>query len=228
MSAAHETDLVARLGRLDVCTVSDALDALGLAGVVTGLRPLWEGARAVGRAVTMRLAEGPPPPGAPKVHLGSAAIEASGPQSVIVVDNEGRLGMGSWGGLLSLAASVRGVAGVVSDGACRDVDEARELRFPVFARGVVAHTARQRAHEASVGTPVRLVDTTVHPGDLILADGSGVVVVPVEDAERILETAERIASREAGMAADLRAGTPVSHVLGGSYEDMLSRKDAPS
>ena len=225
MSAPEENHLVVRLGRLDVCVVSDALDTLGLAGVVTGLGPLWEGARAVGRAVTMRLAEGPPPPGAPKVHLGSAAIEASGPQDIIVVDNAGRLGMGSWGGLLSLAASLRGVAGVISDGACRDVDEARELRFPVFARGVVAHTARQRAHETSVGTPVRLMDTTVHPGDLILADGSGIVVLPAGDAERIVETAERIVAREARMAADLRAGAPVSHVLDASYEDMLSGND---
>jgi regulator of RNase E activity RraA len=224
MSRATDAGLVARLRRLDVCTVSDALDALGLDGVVDGLGPLWEGARAAGRAVTMRMAEGPPPPGAPKVHLGSAAVESSGPDDVIVIDNDGRGGMGSWGGLLSVAASVRGVAGVVSDGACRDVDEARELGFPVFARGVVARTARQRAHEESWGQPVSLIGTPVHPGDLIIADGSGVIVLAVGDAERIVATAEGIAARESRMQADLRAGTPVSQVLGGSYEDMLSSR----
>ena len=222
MSRAPGVDLVERLRRLDVCTVSDALDALGLQGVVAGIEPLWEGARTVGRAVTMRLAEGAPPPGAPKVHLGSAAIEASGPDDVIVIDNGGRLGMGSWGGLLSLAASVRGVAGVVSDGACRDVDEARQLRFPVFARGVVAHTARQRAHEAAVGTPIQLAGTRVSAGDIVIADGSGVVVLAADQAEQVVARAESIAAREERMQADLRAGVPVSQVLGGSYEDMLS------
>lgn len=222
MSAAAATDVVERLRALDVCTVSDALDALGLDGVVAGIGPMWEGARTVGRAVTMRLAEGPRPPEAPKRHLGSTAIEASGPGHVIVIDNGGRVGMGSWGGLLSLAASLRGVAGVVSDGACRDVDEARELGFPVFARAPVARTARERAHEVAVGEPVELGGTTVSPEDVVVADGSGVVVLPADRVEEVVAKAESIAAREARMQADLRAGTPVSQVLGGAYEDMLS------
>lgn len=225
MSTTADADLVGRLKKLDVCTVSDALDALGLDGVVAGIAPVWEGACVAGRAVTMLLAEGPPPAGAPKVHLGSAAVEAAGPDDVIVIDNGGRLGMGSWGGLLSVAASVRGVAGVISDGACRDVDEARELGFPVFARGVVAHTARQRAHQAAVGTPVRLGSTTVNPGDLVLADGSAVVVLAAGEARKVVDKAEFIAAREARMQADLRSGVPVSQVLGRSYEDMLSSPD---
>lgn len=223
MSQPVTADLVERLRRLDVCTVSDALDALGIAeGVIAGISPLWEGARTAGRAVTMQLAEGPPPPGAPKVHLGAAAIEASGPDDVIVVDNGARLGMGSWGGLLSLAASLRQVAGVISDGACRDADEARELRFPLFARGAVPRTARRRAHEAAVGTPVSLAGTRVVPGDIVIADASGVVVIAAGQAEQVVAKAESIAAREARMQADLRAGVPVSQVLGGSYEDMLS------
>lgn len=226
MSRAGERELVGRLDRLDVCTVSDALDALGLDGVVTALRPVWEGARAVGRAVTVRMCEGPPPPGARKVHLGSAAVEASGSGDVIVIDNAGRLGMGAWGGLLSVAASVRGVAGVVADGACRDVDEARELEFPVFARAPVARTARGRAHEQSWGGPVELAGVAVHPGDLVLADASGVAVLGVHQAARVVATAEEIAAREARMQADLRAGVPVSRVLGRSYEDMLSAPEA--
>jgi regulator of RNase E activity RraA len=171
----------------------------------------------------MKLAEGPPPADAPKVHLGSAAVEASGPGEVIVIDNGGRLGMGSWGGLLSVAASVRGIAGVVTDGACRDVDEARELRFPVFARGAVPRTARRRVHEASWGEPVSVGSVRVAPGDVVMADGSGVVVLPAAQAERVVAAAERIAEREQRMQADLRAGTPVSQVLGRSYEDMLSQ-----
>jgi 4-hydroxy-4-methyl-2-oxoglutarate aldolase len=217
------TDLVNRLSRLDVCAISDALDALGIDGqVVDGLAPVWEGAKVVGVAVTTALVEGPPPPDAPPVHLGARAIEASPPGAVIVIDNGGRDSMGSWGGLLSAAAARRGVAGVITDGACRDVDEARELGFAVFARKGAVRTARGRVHESSCGAPVSLAGVPVRPGDIVAADGSGVVVIPAEQAESVCERAEYIARREAAMLASLRAGQTVSAVLGGSYEHLLS------
>lgn len=214
-------ELVARLTPLDVCCVSDALDALGLEGIVDGLAPVWEGAKLVGRAVTTKLLPGSPPPGSPPVHLGARAIEAADPGDVIVVDNGGRATMGSWGGLLALAASLRGVAGVVLDGACRDVDEARELRFPAFARGGAVRTARARVYEESCGEPVWLSGVAVHPGDIVMADGSGVAVLAAGEAERVVERAEQIARREQAMQERLRAGDRVSEVLGASYEHML-------
>ena len=214
-------DLVERLATLDVCSVSDAMDALSIEGAVSGLVPLWEGARVVGRAVTVRLAEGPPPPGAPAVHLGAAAIEASSPGDVIVVDNAGRTGMGGWGGLLTLAASLRGVGGVVVDGACRDVDEARELRFPTFAHRGVQRTARGRVHEAATGEPVQLAGIPVATGDIVMADGSGVVCLPAARAAEVVARAEQIRDRERDMQRALTAGTAVSRVLGGDYERML-------
>lgn len=214
--------VVERLARLDVCCISDAMDALGIRnGVVSGLRPVWEGARLTGRAVTTKLAAGPPPVGAPPVHLGARAIEAAGPGDVIVIDNAGRDTMGSWGGLLCSAAALRGIAGVVTDGACRDVDEARELRFAVFAKTGAAQTARGRVHEESCGTLVTLAGITVNPGDVVAADGSGVLVIPADDADRVARRAEDIARREAAMLASLRSGAAVSEVLGASYEHLL-------
>lgn len=214
-------ELVARLSPLDTCCVSDALDALGLDGAVDGLHPVWEGAKVVGRAVTTKLEPGTAPAGSPPVHLGARAIEAADPGDVIVIDNGGRATMGSWGGLLALAASIRGVAGVVLDGACRDVDEARDLQFPAFARGGAMRTARARVYEASCGEPVALGGVPVHPGDIVMADGSGVVVLAAADAERVVERAQQIARREQAMAERLRAGDQVSAVLGASYEHML-------
>jgi 4-hydroxy-4-methyl-2-oxoglutarate aldolase len=222
MTTPMPLDVVTRLARLDVCCLSDAMEALGLpSGVVDGLQPVWEGAKLTGRAVTTRLALGPPPPGTPPVHLGARAIEAADVGDVIVIDNGGREAMGSWGGLLSSAAALRDVAGVVTDGCCRDVDEARALGFAVFARAGAVRTARGRVHEESSGTPVSLSGVTVNPGDVVAADGSGVVVIPADHAEAVAVRAERIAHREAGMLASLRAGTPVSEVLGASYEHLL-------
>jgi 4-hydroxy-4-methyl-2-oxoglutarate aldolase len=213
---------VGRLRALDTCAVSDALDALGLDGVIEGISPRWEGARAAGRAVTMQLAAGSPPADQPKVHLGVRAILSAAPGDVIVVANAGRLGMGSWGGLLSVAARQHGLAGVVTDGACRDVDEARELHFPVFARAAAARTARGRVHEESCNEPVRIGSLTVRSGDLVLADGTAVVIVPADQAAAVLDQAEQIAARESAMADEIRGGADLPGVLGIRYEEMLA------
>ena len=215
------TSLLDRLAALDVCSLSDAMDALGVEGVVDGLNPLWEGAKVAGYAVTMKLAEGPAPATDTPVHLGARAVGQAGPGRVIVVDNGGRDTMGSWGGLLSQAAAAQGVAGVVTDGACRDVDEARGLRFPVFARRGAVRTARARVHEVSTGEPVALAGVTVNPGDVVAADGSGVVVIPAADAERVIEKAEALLAREQTMLAALQAGVPAVEVLDGTYENAL-------
>ncbi|WP_432824604.1 RraA family protein [Dactylosporangium sp. CA-092794] len=217
--------VVSRLRELDTCVLSDALDALSLSGVVDGIRPVWEGATVAGRAYPVRMAEGPAPRDAPPVHLGARAIAACGPDDVIVVANEGRTAMGAWGGLLSAAATHRGVAGVVVDGACRDVDEARGLGFPVFARASTVRTARGRAHELASGVPVTIAGVAVAPGDYVVADGTGVVVIAAEHVERVLERAGAIVGKEAGMQAALRDGRGVTEVLGGAYEHMLSGED---
>jgi regulator of RNase E activity RraA len=173
----------------------------------------------VGRAVTTALAEGPAPAGG--AHLGARAIETAESGDVIVIDNNGRTEMGAWGGLLSVAARRKGVGGIVVDGACRDVDEAREMGLAVFGRAGVCRTARGRVHEASVGEPVSLCGVLVHPGDVIVADASGIVVVPATRLDDVLTQAERIAAREAAMVRRLRDGEQPSLVLGAKYEEML-------
>jgi regulator of RNase E activity RraA len=219
------SNLVERLGRLDTCSVSDALDKLGLSGAVTGLAPLTLTTRVAGRVGTVKL--GPPMEDLPKRHLGAGAIMAAAAGDVIVVEHRGRLDVSGWGGLLSRAAKRRGIAGVIIDGACRDVDESRELGLPVFARAAVPLTARGRIAEHSFGEPIAIAGIIVRPGDLVLADGSGVVFVEAARAETIIAAAEDIAGREAAMAAAIDRGEPVDQVMAGNYEDML-RRDAHS
>lgn len=215
--------LTARLRELDSCVVSDACDVHGLSPVLTRLKPMWEGARVAGRVVTVQLAEVSPDRRPPPVHLGVRAIQSCGPGDVIVIANDGRTGMGGWGGLLSLAATSAGVGGVVLDGACRDVDEARDLKFPVFALSGVVRTARGRVHEIATGDPVAIGEVTVSTGDFVIADGSGVVVLPHDRAAEIVATAEGLKDREDALAAQLRNGAPPAEVLGGGYEKMLVR-----
>lgn len=210
---------------LDTCVISDAIDALGgpdsgFGRVLAGSTATWAGARALGWAVTMKLEEGPAPAGS--VHLGVRAIALAQPGNVIVVDAGGTTAAGSWGGLLSTAASVRGVGGVLSSGAIRDIDEARELSFPVFGSGGTPRTARGRCHEVSCGEPVRIDGFQVAAGDLIAADGTGVVAVPRARARAVLDKAVELARRESGMRDALLKGADPVRVLGGGYEDMLT------
>ena len=216
-------DPVKRLQRLDVCAVSDAMDKLGLPPSVSGLTQQSTQKRIAGQVVTYKLvpaAQVPPHEGAPR-HLGTTAIEAAQPGNVIVIEQRTGLDAGSWGGILSLAAQLRQVAGVVVDGPVRDIDEARAYDFPVYARGLTARTARSRVAEAFTNQPLRIGEVTVCPGDYVIADASGVVFIAAADIERVLKAAEMIVGREAAMAQALRAGQPVSQVMGADYEHML-------
>ncbi|WP_153101866.1 RraA family protein [Paraburkholderia hayleyella] len=233
----HEDDYTRRLKRLDCCAVSDALDKLGLAGTVTGLPQRSGTQRIAGRAVTVKLIEakahaaaqaaqaanvtGGSVSTAPR-HLGTTAIEFAGPGDVIVVEQHTGLDAGSWGGILSLGASLRGIEGVIADGPVRDIDEARQYGFPVFARALTAFTARNRVAEAGTNVPVSVGTVSVSPGDYVIADNSAVIFIAVQHIERVLTAAEHIAGKEAAMAKKLLNGVPIAQVMGADYEYMLA------
>jgi 4-hydroxy-4-methyl-2-oxoglutarate aldolase len=215
-------DLRQRLAQLDSCIVSDALDRLGLAGVAAGLARLSTDTRLAGRVLTVKLetANGR----LAERHLCTAAIEASTAGDIIVVEHHSRTDCAGWGGLLSRAALVKKVQGVIVDGLCRDIDEGRELGFPIFARGVIPSTARGRIIETDFNCPITVGDITVHPGDWVIADGSGVVFLAADQIEAVLDQAEKLLAREATLLKDIEAGIPVSKVMSSTYEHM-TRKD---
>lgn len=218
---ASMPDFTARLQSLDSCAVSDALDKLGLPGAVTGILRLSTERRIAGRVLTVKLdrAEGR----TNTRHLCTAAIEAAQPGDIICVEQRTGIDAASWGGNLSLGAQMRQLAGVIVDGPVRDIDESRQLGFPVFARCATARTARGRIVEVATGEPITVGDVTVAPGDYVVADASAVVFIRQADIGRVLEAAEAIAAKEAAMAAALRQGKPIGEVMGASYEHMLKR-----
>jgi len=215
-----------RLKRLDCCAVSDALDKLGIASqVAAGLEQRATTRRIAGplrRLIRRHQPVGDHRAGPPR-HLGTTAIEAAQPGDVIVVEQRTGLDAGCWGGILTLGAKVRGIAGVVADGPVRDIDEARAYDFPVYCRSLTARTARGRVAELECNQPVTIGEVQVQPGDYVVADASGVAFVPRADAERVLDAAEAIAAKEAAMAKSLLGGRPISEVMGGNYEHMLEK-----
>lgn len=213
-----------RLSGLDSCAVSDALDRMGLPGAVTGIGPLTVTQKVTGRVVTVKLgAASSNRETESRHHLGTRAIEAASPGNIIVVEQRTGIVAGCWGGVLSTAAKVRGIAGIVADGLVRDVDEARGLEFPVYARGSTVLTARGRIVEVERGGTIRVGTARVENGDYVLADSTGVVFLSAHKAEDIVRTAEEIAAREASMTRRLFAGEPASAVMGLNYERMLGQ-----
>ncbi|MFD3524238.1 RraA family protein [Streptomyces sp. NPDC058653] len=210
--AATTATLVDRLRALDSCAVSDALDAHLISGVALGPSPVWPVRHVVaGRVRTVTV--GPRDSDRPAGHVAAEAVDVSGPRDVLVIANEGRLDVSCWGGILSRAATARGIAGVVVDGACRDASESEELGLPVFARAVVPVSARGRIVQHAMDEPIRFGEITVRPGDYVVADGNGVAFVPGADAERVIAFAERIVARERAMADAVAQGRPVSDVM---------------
>ena len=215
---------VDRLRRLDSCAVSDALDKLGLpASTVVGISNLTTGNPVAGRAVTVEL--GLPTTGSTSTrHLCTAAIEAAGSEQVLVVGHQGRTDCAAWGGNLSRAACARGVAGTLVDGAVRDLDEAHEVGYSVFAAGATPRTARGRADEHSWNTAIDFAGLMVGPDDYVIADRTGIVVVRSSDIGPVLDAAEAIVVAERGIAEAIASGVPVSQAMGTLYERMVARR----
>jgi regulator of RNase E activity RraA len=217
-------DLEKRLQRLDCCAVSDALDSLSLPGFVDGINQLSTPRKITGRVVTVELVDVNDtniPTGVKVQHLGTEAIESALPGDVIVVKQAGDSTAGCWGGILSLGASVAGIAGVIANGLVRDIDEAKNCQFPIYARGVTARTARGRVRELRTNHEIHFSGVSVQSADFVIADGSGVAFIKASEAERVIAAAERIAAREALMAKAVLARTPITTVMGKDYEHLL-------
>lgn len=221
--ATNAQSLLARLGELDTCVLSDALDSLDLPGAVPELRSLSGKASIVGRTVTVDLVPADSPGVVPSTrHLATAAVADSGPGDVIVVAHPG-LSCAGWGGLLTKASSLRGVEGTIIDGPARDIDESQELDYTIYARSATPITARGRLVEGSWGEPVTIAGVEVKPGAYVRADSSGVVFIPEDRAEEIIEMATGFFNKEQAMARALDDGDVITSVMGRSYEELAGK-----
>ena len=216
-------DLIERLYRLSATNVSDALDAFSLKSGTYGVVPAWEGAKKIaGKVVTVKLTAAGLTKS--KTHLCVNAIEIAQKGDVIVIDNGGRIDTSCFGGILANGAQCKGIAGVVIDGACRDVDDYIEIGFPVYARGSVTATARGRIMEEATNVMIQFCGVQVRPGDYVLADRSGVVIVPAERIIEIIDKAEELFEKEESMIRDIRSGKGMLEVdTAYNYEKMLTK-----
>jgi len=178
------------------CAVSDALGRVN--GMSYSLAPVWSGARLVGRAVTAR-------PAALDVSAVFRAIALCEAGDVIVVADAAESDAAYWGENASLAAQFRGAAGAVVGAACRDVAAHERLGFPVFAKGATPRGA-SFGEGGALQVPVEAGGVTVSPGDVIVADENGVVVIPRERLAHVASTLPAIIARDGAVQRLLASG----------------------
>ncbi|NQW11892.1 MAG: RraA family protein [Alphaproteobacteria bacterium] len=206
------TDLIAGFRAIATPTIANALDDLGLHGVITGLRPIVPGTKAVGPAVTVRERSGAKGSFAVEDFKVGHMIEAAEPGAVIVVDNGGAP-VSTWGGMASYAAKLKGIEGLLVEGGVRDWEEQQEFRFPLFARHMVPTPGKTRIKVEAIGEPITIEGVLIRPGDLIVADGSGICVIPIERAEEILAMTQRFAADDAQAMREMDNGLTFKQAL---------------
>ncbi len=140
---------------------------------------------------------------------------------VLVIDGQGERNTALWGAITTTAARLKGLAGVVSDGAIRDVGQIRRDRLPVFARAVVPN-AGGAEYRGETGIPIQCGGAVVRPGDWIVTDEDGVVVVPAERLESALDVAERLRKVEREISLRVQKGADLGALL--RYDELLASK----
>jgi len=170
---------IARFREIPSSIVSDCLNRyFGMSGEI---RPIFNGIRLCGSAITIQSMSG-------NNMMSHLALTFAEPGDILVIDGRGYLGNAVWGGVQMACAIKRGVAGLVVDGAIRDVEDMRQARFPVYCKGVTP-AGPHKGWPDSINVPIQCGGIPVHPGDIVVGDDDGVAVVPLEHVKEVYEEA---------------------------------------
>ncbi|MBN3723679.1 RraA family protein [Burkholderia sp. Ac-20379] len=190
--SAEDRELVELFAGLDTPGVSDALDKLGIHGQALGIAPLADYTHVVvGPAFTVKYVPASVPPGT----VGDFIDEVA-QGDVVVIDNDGRTDCTVWGDIMTQYSGLRGIAGTVIDGVCRDVNKALGDGYPLFTAGRFMRTGKDRVQVESVNTTVGIGTVRVASRDIVVADANGVVIVPRARAKEVAATARKIEETE--------------------------------
>ena len=194
----NETEIVAALQRTTAASVSDAIDdIIGQRGFMRhDMRPLFK-TKIVGRAATVQLK--PALRAGDGINYGLKALDEAAPGSVMIYVLEDGLEIAGIGELMATTAQVRGLAGAVIDGAARDVDEITRMGFPVLCRSITPASIIGRHISVAAQVSVMCGGILVRPGDYVMGDMDGVVVVPQEHAQRIAQLSLEFDAKEIKM-----------------------------
>ena len=194
--------IIERLGNLDVASVSDAMDKIGIPCGLLGIHAVVPGKHICGRAFTVHYV----PNGVVKGNVGDFLDDVQ-PGQVVVIDNGGRLYCTVWGDIMTFVATRKGIAGTVIDGVCRDIPGILENDYPIFTKSTYMVTGKDRVTVDYVNRPVAISGVQVCPNDIILADDTGAVCIPDAVAEKVADIAENIEKTEQAIIAEVKNGS---------------------
>ena len=193
---------VGRALKLDVASLSDAMDKLRIPGQCLGIKPRDHGFVMAGRAFTLNY----DPIDTSDPGTVGDFIDDIPAGSVCVIDNDGREDMTVWGDIMTMVAHTKGIAGTVIDGPCRDVHLCLELGYPIYSRSYSMRTGKDRVQIRDTNVPVTIGGAIVKPGDIIVGGADGVVALPQDREEEILDLAEEVERIEELIRDAIRAG----------------------
>jgi len=188
------------------------LDDMKISGVIQNIKPISPGFRFAGGAFTVKEVTGVIGTYTNEDFKLGQVIDSAQDGHVIMIDNGGQQ-VSTWGGIASFAAQKRGVAGLVVDGGVRDLDEIREFNFPVFSRYVVPTSGKGRVKILSMNTVIKIDGIRVRPGDIIVGDGTGIVCIPIEIAEEVLNKAKKMDEQDKQATEEIRRGLTFTEAL---------------
>lgn len=213
--------MVEEFRQMDTCCLSDAMDRLGIPCGLEGIKPVNPDSALCGRAFTVHYV----PCGTVKGTVGDFLDDVK-PGEVVVIDNGGRTWCTVWGDLMSIAATHKGIAGTVIDGVCRDLPTVHKLNYNIFTKGHYMVTGKDRVEVDQINVPVAVSGVRVAPGDLVVGDATGVVVIPQEKAARVLEVAKEIAAKEAVIEESVARGVPLREARAKAhYHNLQTREE---
>ncbi|OLF52222.1 RraA family protein [Pseudomonas chlororaphis] len=203
LSESQRASLLEQCAVLDTASLSDALDSLGIDAGLLGIVQQVPGTRCAGFAFTV-LYE----PVSQGAGFKNAAnyIDDVPPGSVVVSSNAGRLDATVWGDILTHVAVQRNVRGTLIDGVARDIDTVTRLDYPLFSRGRFMQSGKNRVQLKATQVPVEVSGVTIRPGDLIVGDASGCLVIPLEQAEEVIRRAIAVEKTERDIIASVGQG----------------------
>ena len=208
-----QAELIGRAAQLATSTLANALDDAGYHGhVLSTIKAVSSGMKFAGPAMTVREITAEYGTFASADFRVGAIIDAAQAGDVVVIDMGGAK-CSTWGGMASLAAKEKGVGGLLVDGGVRDLEEMIAFGFPVFARHLVPKTGRTRLKVEAINEPVCVDGVIVEPGDLIVADGTGVVCLPNSAAAVLVSRAEEMQCDDEAAVAEIRNGLSFSDAM---------------
>jgi 4-hydroxy-4-methyl-2-oxoglutarate aldolase len=183
--------IISEFKKLDTTCVSDALDKLGIPCGLYGIKPIIQGKKICGRAFTVHYV----PCGINKGTVGDFLDDVKAGE-VIVIDNGGRDYCTVWGDIMTITANKMGIEGTVIDGVCRDIPGIKKEKYAVYSKGWYMVTGKDRVEVDAVNVPISVSGIQIKPGDIILGDDTGVIVIPKDVEEKALEIARSVDKTE--------------------------------